>query len=599
MPSNLGEKLAALTRKPVVVLGLTLTLLIVPVLLDLFFCPTSVQKRLFAYSAPDTFYYLTVARNIGLHGHFSFDGEHLSNGYHPLWQVIVAIPYALRVISANSTWILAILLGIEVVLQSFALWFWSRTFRRPDGTLSWLFVGLPAGLYALIVCPAWLTRSIEGLGKENLGEGVQPVYGSLWSYFNGMETSLVLFFFALVSYLATREKPLARPIAMGLTLAGLVFARLDHALIALPILLGISVDHLRQPKPWRERLKAPVIAALAFGLPIVIYLLVNHFVIGSAMPVSGRMKTTFPFISFENMDVSRKWFNDVIRLRPPRIDDHWRVMQLWIPMFFAMLTPFVVFRIRLRRGRMIITWSSEAPRRGAWLLMTAAGVLGLGMYDLLFVLVYGIGHWYFPISTLFVSLLALHGAERLRNAWIARRKHVEETPRRAVFRRVWNYSVPVVLVATTATLFALFHRMPNYHARYAELAIDFGPKFREFAQEKKIKIFDCDDGIVAWVSNVPAMSATGLGLDPEASIARGTSLNSKLLPLAMARGYTYAATLVYADTTRFKGSSPKDVVTWMETTGAFLQLGKLKDYTWRIAYQTSKREFVVVQGTAK
>lgn len=600
MPFNVGEKLTNFLRKPAVVFGLTLALLIAPVLTDLAFSRTPIQKRLFAYSAPDTFYYLTVARNIGLHGHFSFDGEHLSNGYHPLWQVMTAIPYALRLVSANSPWILAALLGMEFVLQSLALWFWSRTFRRPDGSLSWLFVGLPAGLYALIVSPAWLTRSIEGLGKENLGEGVQPVYGSLWSYLNGMETSVVLFFYALVAYLATRERPLARPIGLGLALVGLVFSRLDHALIALPILLGLSFDHMRQFKSWRERLKGPALTTLAFGLPIVIYLLLNHFVIGSAMPVSGRMKTTFPLINFENFDVGRKWFNEVIKIRPFRIDDHWRVMQIWIPMLFAMVTPLVVLRIRLRRGRMIITWPTEAPRRGALLLMLAAGVIGLGMYNFLFVLVYGVGHWYFPVSTFFVSLLALHGAERVRNAWIARRKNVEETRRRAIVRRLWNYSVPVLLVATTATLFPLLQRTPNYHLRYADFAVEHGPKFREFAQEKKVKMFDCDDGIVAWVANVPAMSGTGLGLDPEAIRARtNTDGGNKLLPLAMGRGYTYAATLIYVDTSRLKGTSPKDVLTWMETTGAFLQLGKLKDYTWQIAYQTPKREFVMVQGKAK
>ncbi|HRI65876.1 MAG TPA: hypothetical protein PK156_16630 [Polyangium sp.] len=600
MPSNVGAKLAAALRKTPVVLGLTLALLMGPLLLDLFCYPISIQRRLFAYSAPDTFYYLTVARNIGLHGHFSFDGEHLSNGYHPFWQVLVAIPYALRLVSANSIWVLAILLGMEFVLQSAALWLWSRIFRRPDGTLSWLFVALPAGLYALLICPAWLARSADVLSRENPSEGAEPVYGSLWSYFNGMETSLVLFFFALVSYLATRDKPLARPIALGLALTGLVFSRLDQGLIALPILVGIAFDHMRQAEPWRERLKAPAKAALAFGLPLVAYLLLNHFLIGSALPISGRMKSTFPFINFENMDVARRWFNDAIRLRVYRLDDHWRVLQIWIPIFFAVLAPLVVFRLRLRRNRMIITWPKEAPRRGGLLLMTSFGIVALGLYDFLFVLVYGVGHWYFPISTLFVSLLALHGAERLRLAWIARWMQKEETPRRARLRRITRLAIPVMLVATIAALFPVFHRMPNYHLKYAQFALDDGPAFRQFAQENDVKILDCDDGIVAWVANVPAMSATGLGLDPEAAQARTTTTsNSNLMQLAMKRGYFYAATLVYVDMSRLKSGSSRELLTWMSTTGAFLQLGHLNEYTWRLAYLTPKRDFAVLQAKAK
>jgi hypothetical protein len=193
------------------VVAVTIMLLVVPVLVDLVAHPTSIQKRLFAYTAPDTFYYLTVARNIGLHGQFSFDGEHLSNGYHPLWQILAAVPYALHLPGANSPWILAYLLGMALVLQSAALVLWSRVFQRADGTLSWFFVFLPAGVYAIISSPPWLLKTTLQLGNENPGEGAQPVYGSLWSYLNGMETSLALFFFAWVSWLATRKRPLERP----------------------------------------------------------------------------------------------------------------------------------------------------------------------------------------------------------------------------------------------------------------------------------------------------------------------------------------------------------------------------------------------------
>ncbi|MFW2388237.1 MAG: hypothetical protein ACN4G0_07870, partial [Polyangiales bacterium] len=50
----------------------------------------------FALASPDTFYYLTVARNVIEHGVVSFDGEHPTNGFHPLWQVVATVVYGIN-----------------------------------------------------------------------------------------------------------------------------------------------------------------------------------------------------------------------------------------------------------------------------------------------------------------------------------------------------------------------------------------------------------------------------------------------------------------------------------------------------------------------
>jgi hypothetical protein len=41
--------------------------------------------------ADDFFYYAQVARNFALHGVSTFDGIHLTNGYHPLWMLVLAL----------------------------------------------------------------------------------------------------------------------------------------------------------------------------------------------------------------------------------------------------------------------------------------------------------------------------------------------------------------------------------------------------------------------------------------------------------------------------------------------------------------------------
>ncbi len=46
---------------------------------------------LLGFYQDDFFYYLKVAQNLALHGISSFDGIHLTNGYHPLWLLTLAL----------------------------------------------------------------------------------------------------------------------------------------------------------------------------------------------------------------------------------------------------------------------------------------------------------------------------------------------------------------------------------------------------------------------------------------------------------------------------------------------------------------------------
>jgi hypothetical protein len=51
------------------------------------------SHRVMAYYADDFFYYLQIAHNLVEHGRSTFDGTTLTNGYHPLWLLIVAAFY--------------------------------------------------------------------------------------------------------------------------------------------------------------------------------------------------------------------------------------------------------------------------------------------------------------------------------------------------------------------------------------------------------------------------------------------------------------------------------------------------------------------------
>src|SRR3954471_4321452 len=49
----------------------------------------------FALTFDDAWYYLTIGRNLAAGQGSTFDGVNLTNGYHPLWQLVAAVPFKL------------------------------------------------------------------------------------------------------------------------------------------------------------------------------------------------------------------------------------------------------------------------------------------------------------------------------------------------------------------------------------------------------------------------------------------------------------------------------------------------------------------------
>jgi hypothetical protein len=264
-----------------------------------------------------------------------------------------------------------------------------------------------------------------------------------------------------------------------------------------------------------------------------------------------------------------------------------------VPVLFALATPFVVTRIRLRRGRLLITWAGPNPELGKVLLMVAAGVLCLALYDGVFVYFYGAGHWYVPVSTVFTSLVCLYAGERARSAWL---KWRPPAPASVARSKIKSGVAILAAVALTGASFLPLHRSPDYHLRFADFAIDEAPRMRASFAEGELKLIDCDDGIVAWASAAPSMSGTGLGLDIQA--ARAKKSKAGLLPLALKRGFTHVAALVYVDPRGPKDDVPDHVRDWVAQTGAYTQLGDVKRYKWSVAYRSKARNFTIVKVAA-
>ena len=525
-------------------------LLVVPIVADVI---ASGPARLFAYVAADTFYYLVVARHTG-EGVVAFDGGHPSNGFHPLWQALVSIPYLLGLLGGPSVADLAYTLVLSLLCISTAVLLLGLALRRDDWSLNPLFAALPVGAYALIVSPAWLTLSPQALREQNPLEGSEPLFGTLWSYANGMETHLVLLAFALIFWAWKAGFPDRRPAVFGLCLALLTLARLDHLFVAGAIYAAVA---WRQ-RWWRntESLRSGVILTGSFAVPLLVYLVMNALFFGSIVPVSGELKSTFPWPTIQNARTAAHVIESFFGAPRPPIFDFWRVFQLAVPGLAALLAPFL-----LRRDR-------------AFLLATSLGVLMLASYNFLFVQTYGQGHWYMPVGTLLVSLIALDISDH----WLA-----DVRPARVA-------AIVGVSMLIGSGFFLRLHRHEDYHARFSQFFFDEAPLVRARFAGHELKLLEFDDGIVSWATGFAATSAWGPGLDADAALAlrRG-----HLFEIAEERGFNHVASLVYFGAAALtESSSQEEIAKWARSVPA---VRNLAGWRLRVVYRSKSTDFAIVE----
>lgn len=286
---SVGAALALQEHGP---LAVALACLLWPALDDLL----SDRSRAYGYLAPDAFYYFTIAVNWVEHGSPSFDQVHPTNGFHPLWQWMMAGMYALLRALGESRFALvpvAVVAGLVLLaLTLVVLW---RMLRQSGASTAW-FALVPVGVWPLLVSPLWWR------GREVLPEHRRlPLFGTLWNSANGMESALVLLLFAACAHCFVTDPTRSprRAAAYGVLLGALSLARLDHAVFAFLFAGGTWATQ------WLEGDRQKVRRSLSSaGLAVAIvgvYLVYNLLTVGRAMPMSGAVKSTFPQVNLEGL----------------------------------------------------------------------------------------------------------------------------------------------------------------------------------------------------------------------------------------------------------------------------------------------------------
>ena len=234
-----------------------LLLVAVVTLFSRFFRPNG-----FGYFEDDFFYYVQVAQNFARHGVSTFDGTHLTNGYHPLWFLVLA---ALLTFTSGTVFLVAVqILTIFILLAVYLL---AGDLLQVLGVRHSLLRGLSLLLSLQILLlfryGMEITLAIP-LGMATLVFCLRP--GFRWT------TSQTLIY-GLLACLTT-------------------LGRLDNILL---FALLLPAQLLASPCTWPDKLRRVAGFCVGFS-PFLLYLASNQIFFGVWMPVSGSAKQLKPLL---------------------------------------------------------------------------------------------------------------------------------------------------------------------------------------------------------------------------------------------------------------------------------------------------------------
>ncbi|MGZ5033929.1 MAG: hypothetical protein ACXWAC_12085 [Usitatibacter sp.] len=206
----------------------------------------------------DAYYYLIIARNFARTGFATFDGVNATNGFHPLWMLMLAAMY--RLIGSTADLFTQILAAkaLEGLVLALALAACLAAFHRLRGKT-------PA---------AW----------GFLGAALVLLLPRIMLFEQGMESTLAagLLMAALYAWLDRRPRWLAASLAL------LFLARLDTLVFVIaPLALAWGMRERENGRlAWMPFLPVAIVA--------IVYMGVNFAATGHPTPISGQIKSSFP-----------------------------------------------------------------------------------------------------------------------------------------------------------------------------------------------------------------------------------------------------------------------------------------------------------------
>lgn len=260
-----------------VLLGLTLVIS----LLYLFQVIRS-PEALVTHIPDDAFYYFQIAKHLAQGQGSTFDGMTLTNGYHPLWMIMI-VPLFAVFSSALSAAYASIVLGYICYLATAAV---LAKFLHA--------IGVPR-VWVAIGCLLWMSNP--------------------WTMHfatNGLETSLATlclagFFWKIYTYAKHERFLIGQRILLGVLAAMCILARIDYVIY---IAYAFAWFLLKRPVTLKQKIEEGVMMGGVTGLLILPWFVWNAWQFGALVQTSG---TTFTFVQRSMVEYANRSIHPLIR----------------------------------------------------------------------------------------------------------------------------------------------------------------------------------------------------------------------------------------------------------------------------------------------
>ncbi|MFB6226509.1 MAG: hypothetical protein ABEJ02_04100 [Candidatus Paceibacteria bacterium] len=213
----------------------------------------------------DIHFYLNYAKNMAQGRFYSWNGISPSNGFHPLWALVLTPLFWL---SSNVITIYKATVFIQVVLfVLLCTTVFIFVYKRKNKNFA---------LLSLLLLTFW---------TPYLYDGMETALASLL---------LIVFVGLIFSFLDKENVKRIEYLTLGLVTTAMFLSRLDLVLITGPVILYFSIKKFIIQKKYKLKFKK---ALFFFFPPCIImgaYLIINKFYVGHFMPLSGAVKSTFP-----------------------------------------------------------------------------------------------------------------------------------------------------------------------------------------------------------------------------------------------------------------------------------------------------------------
>ncbi|MEO6046800.1 MAG: hypothetical protein ABIQ57_04950 [Candidatus Kapaibacterium sp.] len=409
----------------------------------------------FRFFAADTFYYLSVAdHSIGT-PFYTADGINPTNGFHPLWQYFLTFSFSNLIAPHDQSGqiLFTFLVSLGCTAAGTAL-FGLALFR--------LTRSIPLSLLSVAPGAYWIFCS-----------HINGHYGAVWSSINGMESSLSIFLFGLLSYVLLRWELLRRITTPRILVTSalitlIVLSRLDDIFFLPPLALFL----LRASPDWKTGFRRIAIAAIIPTIVIGGYMIFNLRYAGTLLPISGIAKSGLSIFASAQVSVGA-----FVPVAPFIHWDMWqnltlRIVQIGVPMFIAGL--WLAWMRSTRKKTLMEIATVEGYQR--WIVgMFGAYVLLKGGYNFVYVAIWNQGHWYFPLSIMIGNMMAARWGiaivRRIRRAADTGFGMMMETRRHLAWYRVAAIAPAILILATGILLLhTLVKKYPPGYLGYYGIA---------------------------------------------------------------------------------------------------------------------------------